>query len=82
MTMSAKMRIPFLVRTMSIHQQEELSVTEGNTCSCFHPMWKSASRAMMAKMLQITLWVPMPLLPWVQHKNSIPIRLMGCVYTH
>jgi hypothetical protein len=82
MTMLAKVKIPFVMRTMSIHQQEELSVTERNTCSCSHPTWKSTSCVVMAKMLQTTLWVPMPLLPWLQHKKSIPIRLMGCVYTH
>jgi hypothetical protein len=50
MTMSIKVKIPSLVRTMSIHRHEGLNVVEGNTCSYSHPTWKSISRAMMEKM--------------------------------
>jgi hypothetical protein len=55
MTMLAKMRMPFLVSTMSNHQQEELSVVEGSVCnySCF--TWKPTSCAMVAKVFQIAL---------------------------
>ncbi len=48
MTMSTKVRIPFLLNIMSIHQWEKLNVFEKNTCSCFHPMWKPTSHTMAA----------------------------------
>jgi len=67
---------------MSIHQQEELNVVERNTCNYSCPMWKLASYAMVAKVSQITSWVPMCSLPWVQCKRWIPIGSMGCVHAH
>jgi hypothetical protein len=30
----------------------------------------------------ITSWVPMCSLPWTQRKRWMPIRSMGCMYTH
>jgi hypothetical protein len=32
-------------------------VVEGNICSCFHPVWKPTSCAMVTKVLQIISWV-------------------------
>jgi len=80
--MSAKVRMPSLVNTMSTCRQKELNVVEGNTCNCFHPTWKPAYQAMVAKVSRITSWVLVCSLPWAQHKRWIPIGLMGCVHTN
>jgi len=79
---SIRLQMPSLVKTMSTRQHEELNVFEGNTCTCFHPTWKSTSHTMAIKVLQITSWILVCLLPWAQHKRWIPIGLMGCVHTH
>jgi len=63
MTMLTRVQMPSLVSTMSTCWQEELNVVEGSTCNCFHPTWKPTSRAMVAKVLQTTSWVPMCSLP-------------------
>jgi len=57
-------------------------VAKGNTCSCFHPIWKLASRTMMAKVFWTASWVLVCSLPWAQCKMWIPIRSMGWVCTH
>ncbi len=57
-------------------------MVEGNACNCSCPMWKPTYHATVTKVLQITSWVPMCLLPWAQDKKWIPIGLMGCVHTH
>ncbi len=67
---------------MLIHQQEELNVVERNACNCFCPKWKLISCATMAKVLQITTWVLVCSLPWLQCKRWIPIGSMGCVHAH
>jgi len=82
MATSARMQIPSSVRTMSTCQQNELNVIEGNTCSCYYPMWKPTSHAMVRKVSQITSWVLVCSLFWAQHKRWIPIQLMGCVHMH
>jgi hypothetical protein len=82
MTTLIKVWILSLVNTMLSRQREELKVAEGNTCSCSHPIWKLASRTMMAKVFWTTSWVPVCSLPWAQCKMWIPIRSMGWVCTH
>jgi hypothetical protein len=82
MTMWVKVRMSFLVSTISICQRKELNVVEGSACNCFRPIWKPTSHTMVAKVLWIVSWVPMHSLPWAQPKRWIPIRLMGCVHTH
>jgi hypothetical protein len=77
-----KVQIPSLVSTMSTCQWKELNVVEGNACSYSCLMWKLTSCAMATRVSWTTSWVPMCLLPWVQRKRWIPIRLMGCVHTH
>jgi hypothetical protein len=69
MITSTKVRMPFLVSTMSTHQQKELNVVEGSACNYSCPTWKLAFCAMVAKMLQIASWVPMSLLPRTQCKR-------------
>jgi len=44
--------MPFLVSTMSTHQQKELNVVEGSACNYSCPTWKLAFCAMVAKVLQ------------------------------
>jgi len=63
MTTLIKVQMPSLVSTMLIRQREELNVFERSACSYFHPTWKPTLCAMLAKVLQITSWVPMRLLP-------------------
>jgi len=82
MIMLAKMQMPSMVNTMSIHQQEELNVVKGNACNCFCSMWKLASYTMVTKVSQITSWVPVRSLPWAQHKRWIPIGSMECMHAH
>jgi hypothetical protein len=82
MTTLTKMWMSSMVNTISTHQQEELNVVEGNACDCFCPIWKLTSCTMVAKVLQITSWVPVRSLPWPQCKRWIPVRSMGCVHAH
>jgi hypothetical protein len=82
MTMLAKVQMPSLISTMSIHRREELNVVERNACNCCCPTWKPTFHAMVAKMLWIASWVPMCSLPWTQCKRWIPIGSMGCVHTN
>jgi hypothetical protein len=82
MTTLTRVQIPSSVRTMSTCQQKELNVIKGNTCSCFHPMWKPTSCAMVGKVSQIISWVFMCSLFWAQLNKWIPIGSMGCVHTH
>jgi len=56
-------------------------MAEKNSCN-FCPTWKSTSCAMVTKVLQITSWVHVCSLGWAQCKKWMPIKLMGCVYTH
>jgi hypothetical protein len=56
---------------MSIRQQKELNVVEGNACSYFCPTWKPASHAMPTKVSQTTSWIPLCSLPWSQCKRWI-----------
>jgi hypothetical protein len=46
-------------------------MVDGSTCNCFCPMWKLAFCAMTTKVSQITSWVLVCSLPWVQHKRWI-----------
>jgi hypothetical protein len=82
MTTLGKVRISFLVRTMSTCQQKELDMVEGNTCTCSCSMWKPTYCVMATKVLQIASWVLVCLLPGAQHKKWIPVRSMGCMNTH
>ncbi len=81
MTTLAKVRMLYLVNTMSIHWQKELNVVEGSKCNYFRPMWKPTSCAMVTKASWIGS-VLMRSLLWAQHKKWIPIRLMGSMHTH
>ncbi len=81
-TWSIKVQIPFLVNTMSTHQQKELRVVKGSACSYFLPTWKLTCRIMAAKVSWTSSWVPMHSFPWMQHKKWIHVKLMGCVHTH
>jgi len=81
MTTSPKVWIPYLVNSMSTHQWEEFKMAEINSCN-FRPTWKLTSRAMVTKVLQITSLVHVCSLGWAQRKKWMPIKLMGCVYTH
>ncbi len=82
MTMSTKVQIPSLVKTMSTCQREKLNMVEGSACNYSCPTWKPTFPIMATKMLQIASWVFVRLLPWAQCKKRIPIKLMGCVHTH
>jgi hypothetical protein len=76
-----KVQMSSLVSTMSTRWWKELNVVEGSACNYYCPTWKPTFRTMATKVLQITWWVPMRLLPWTQHKRWIPIGSMGCVST-
>jgi hypothetical protein len=82
MTTLAKVRMPFLISTMSTHQWEELNVVKRNTCNYSCPTWRSTSRTMAAKVSRIASWVLVHSLSWAQRKRWIPIGSMGCVHTH
>jgi hypothetical protein len=56
-------------------------VLNGSACSCSCPMWKPRFCAMTTNVSQITLWVIVRSLPWVQRKRWIH-RANGCVHTH
>jgi len=81
-TTSTKMRIPFLVNTMSICWWKESNVVDESACNCYSPTWKLTSCAMATKVSHIPSWVPLCSLPWTQLKKWIPIGSMGCVHTH
>jgi hypothetical protein len=74
--------MPSLISIMSTRWWDKLNVVEGSACNCSHLTWKPTSCAMATKVSQITSWVPVCSLTWVQRKKWIPIRLMGCVHTH
>jgi hypothetical protein len=60
MTTSSMVQIPFLMSTMSTHQQEELNVVDESACNCSSPTWKPTSWiTMVTKVLRIASWVTM-----------------------